>query len=242
MDFGIAKVPHLELTSAGQFFGTPLYMSPEQASGAPVDGRSDLFSLGAIAYQLLTGRQAFRAENVIQVLSRVVNDTPAPPSRLVPGLPAGVDRVIARALAKEPDRRYPSGEDMAADIDALLASRPAGAGGRAAPCCRSTTSRWPRCWRRRPPPPRRRARLRRRNPLPPPVADRVGAAGDAGRADPAAAAPVVAVGRRVMGAPARAVDRPGRGGAAADGGEGDVAAARARAARSERPETSRAAP
>jgi serine/threonine protein kinase len=124
MDFGIAKVPHLELTSAGQFFGTPLYMSPEQASGDPVDGRSDLFSLGAVAYQLLTGRQAFRAENVMQVLSRVVNDTPRPPSHLVPGLPAAVDRVIARAMAKQPDRRYPSGEDMAADIDALIACRP----------------------------------------------------------------------------------------------------------------------
>ena len=124
MDFGIAKVPHLELTSAGQFFGTPLYMSPEQASGAPVDGRSDLFSLGAVAYQLLTGRQAFRADNVMQVLSRVVNDTPTPPSQLVPGLPDGVDRVLARAMAKEPERRYPSGEDMASDIDALLACRP----------------------------------------------------------------------------------------------------------------------
>jgi len=124
MDFGIAKVPHMELTSAGQFFGTPLYMSPEQASGAPVDGRSDLFSLGAVAYQLLTGRQAFRAENVMQVLSRVVNETPTPPSQLVPGLPDGIDRVIARAMAKEPDRRYPSGEDMAADIDALIACRP----------------------------------------------------------------------------------------------------------------------
>ena len=124
MDFGIAKVPHLELTSAGQFFGTPLYMSPEQAAGAPVDGRSDLFSLGAVAYQLVTGRQAFRAENVLQVLSRVVNDTPTPPSRLVPGLPPAVDRVIARAMAKEPDGRYPSGEDMAADIDAVLACRP----------------------------------------------------------------------------------------------------------------------
>jgi hypothetical protein len=99
-------------------------MSPEQASGDPVDGRSDLFSLGAVAYQLLTGRQAFRAENVMQVLSRVVNDTPAPPSHLVPGLPEGVDRVIARAMAKQPDRRYPSGEDMAADIDALIACRP----------------------------------------------------------------------------------------------------------------------
>src|SRR5262245_24965974 len=93
MDFGIAKVPNMELTSAGQFFGTPLYMSPEQASGAPVDGRSDLFSLGAVAYQLLTGRQAFRAENVMQVLSRVVNETPPPPSQVMPGLPPGIDRV-----------------------------------------------------------------------------------------------------------------------------------------------------
>jgi serine/threonine-protein kinase len=120
MDFGIAKVPHLELTSAGQFFGTPLYMSPEQANGDPVDGRSDLFSLGAVAYQLITGRQAFKAENVMQVLARVARDSPLPPSLLVPGTPADVDRVLARAMAKSPDARYPSGEDMAADIERAL--------------------------------------------------------------------------------------------------------------------------
>jgi predicted Ser/Thr protein kinase len=124
MDFGIAKVPHLELTSAGQFFGTPLYMSPEQASGAAVDGRSDLFSLGAVAYQLLTGRQAFRGENVLQVLSRVANDTPPPPSQLVPGLPVAVDRLVARAMAKQPHQRHPSGEDMAREVEALLAASP----------------------------------------------------------------------------------------------------------------------
>jgi serine/threonine-protein kinase len=123
MDFGIAKVPHLELTSAGQFFGTPLYMSPEQAAGGAVDGRSDLFSLGSLAYHLLTGRQAFWSENVLQILSRVVNETPPPPSSLVPELPAAVDRVVSRAMAKDPAARHPTGEDMASDIEALLASR-----------------------------------------------------------------------------------------------------------------------
>jgi serine/threonine protein kinase len=124
MDFGIAKVPNMELTSAGQFFGTPLYMSPEQATGAPLDGRSDLFSLGAVAYQLLTGRLAFKGDNVPLVLARVVHEDPRPASHVVPELPADVDRVLARAMAKDPARRYATGGDLAADIEDVLAGRP----------------------------------------------------------------------------------------------------------------------
>jgi serine/threonine-protein kinase len=123
MDFGIAKVPQQDLTAAGQFFGTPLYMSPEQARGEAVDGRSDLFALGAIAYRLLTGRAAFGAENVTAILSRVLAENPPAPSALVPAVPADADHVVMRALAKAPADRYPDGESMAQDVDDVLEGR-----------------------------------------------------------------------------------------------------------------------
>jgi eukaryotic-like serine/threonine-protein kinase len=124
MDFGIAKSPHIELTSAGQLFGTPLYMSPEQALGQPVDGRSDLFALGSIAYMLLTGQQAFRADNVFQVLARVAQEQPTPATELQPTLPHDVDVFLARALAKSPAARYQDGLAMARDAESLIDGRP----------------------------------------------------------------------------------------------------------------------
>jgi len=124
MDFGIAKAPHIELTSAGQLFGTPLYMSPEQALGQSLDGRSDLFSLGSIAYTMLTGKQAFRADNVFQVLARVTQEHPLPPSQQNPAVPPDVDLFIKRALAKSPAERYQDGESMARDAEDLLEGRP----------------------------------------------------------------------------------------------------------------------
>ena len=123
MDFGIAKVPASQLTMAGEFFGTPSYMSPEQAGGSPVDPRSDLFSLGCILHQLLTAQRAFDGPTLPTILMRVIHEDPPPPSRLVPGLPAGVDAVVGRALAKDRDRRYPDGKTMAEDIEDVLAGR-----------------------------------------------------------------------------------------------------------------------
>ena len=123
MDFGIAKVPASQLTMAGEFFGTPSYMSPEQAGGLPVDPRSDLFSLGCILHQLLTAQRAFDGPTLPTILMRVIHEDPPPPSRLVPGLPAGVDAVVGRALAKDRDRRYPDGKTMAEDIEDVLAGR-----------------------------------------------------------------------------------------------------------------------
>ncbi len=91
MDFGIAKVESSQLTAAGQFIGTPLYMSPEQALGRPLDARSDLFSLGSLAYGLLTGQQAFGGSSVPRIIARVVHEDPPPPTRVVRGLPTDVD-------------------------------------------------------------------------------------------------------------------------------------------------------
>ncbi len=123
MDFGIAKLESSQLTAAGQFFGTPLYMSPEQALGKPLDARSDLFSLGVLAYGLLTGQQAFGATGVMRIIARVVHDDPPQPTQLVRDLPPEVDYFIARTLAKAPEHRYPDGLTMAEDIDDILAFR-----------------------------------------------------------------------------------------------------------------------
>jgi hypothetical protein len=124
MDFGIAKLETAQLTSTGQFFGTPLYMSPEQALGQTVDGRTDLFSLGSVAYLLLAGRPPFEAANVPGILARVAYQHPKPLRDHVPGLPAEVEYVVARAMAKRPADRYPDGRLLAEDIEDVLAGRP----------------------------------------------------------------------------------------------------------------------
>jgi serine/threonine protein kinase len=121
MDFGIAKIDtSVLLTSPGETLGTPLYMSPEQAMGEPVTGRSDVFSLGSILYTLLTGHPAFAAEGVAKILGRVVRDEPVPASSLVSGIPSSVDRVLERAMAKSPDDRYPSALLFAEDLEDVL--------------------------------------------------------------------------------------------------------------------------
>jgi hypothetical protein len=122
MDFGIAKVPASELTRAGEVFGTPSNMSPEQALGDALDGRSDLFSLGTVLYQLLTGRRAFTGENLPKILAAVVNQEPAPPSASA-AVPPGVDQVVAMALAKSPKDRYQTGAAMAEDLEDAVAGR-----------------------------------------------------------------------------------------------------------------------
>jgi hypothetical protein len=132
MDFGIARVPASELTRAGEVFGTPSNMSPEQASGDALDGRSDLFSLGTVLYQLLTGRRAFTGENLPKILAAVVQHAPAPPSASAP-VPAALDGVVAMTLAKAPGDRYPTGQAMAEDLEDVAAGRaPRHASGRTA--------------------------------------------------------------------------------------------------------------
>jgi serine/threonine-protein kinase len=127
MDFGIAKVPTSQLTATGEFFGTPSYMSPEQARGAKVDGRSDLFSLGSILYLLLTGRQAFPGNNVAAILLSLSSEQPPAPSSLVPGIPRSVDAIVARLLAKESSERYATGKAAADAMRAALGPPAAGA-------------------------------------------------------------------------------------------------------------------
>jgi hypothetical protein len=122
MDFGIARLESARrrLTTAGQFIGTPLYTAPEQARTEDVDGRADIFSLASVAYTLLTGRAAFMAPSIPGIVHRVVYDEPQPASHFVHGLPADVERVLARGLAKDPERRYPTGEAFAEDVEDIL--------------------------------------------------------------------------------------------------------------------------
>jgi hypothetical protein len=123
MDFGIARVDAGHLTTPGELFGTPLYMAPEQALGRPADARSDLFSLGTIAYTLLTGEAPFTAPSVPAILARVVHRSAPPPSELVPGLPPAIDDVLARAMAKAPEDRHPTAWAFAEDVEDVLAGR-----------------------------------------------------------------------------------------------------------------------
>ena len=126
MDFGIAwiETARFRRSSTGEFLGTPLYASPEQADTGKVDARTDVFSLGAIAYTLLAGRPAFAAGSIPEIVERVLRHDPPPPSRVVPGIPVYLDRVIGRAMAKEPDHRYPDALTLAEDLEDVLAGRP----------------------------------------------------------------------------------------------------------------------
>jgi serine/threonine protein kinase len=118
-DFGIAKVSLAETTLPGQILGTPAYMSPEQLNGKPVDGRSDLFSLGVITYWLLTGVKPFDGDTLTEICVQVVTKDPTPPSQMLPGLGVDFDYVLSRALAKDPAVRYQRCSELAADLEDL---------------------------------------------------------------------------------------------------------------------------
>ncbi len=119
LDFGIAKLETSELTSTGEFMGTPSHMSPEIFSGGVADGRSDLFSLGVLLYQLLTGLKPFEGGSVSRTIYRVLHEEPAPPSSLRAGIPPGWDRVARKLLAKSPQARYPTAGELLLDLDRL---------------------------------------------------------------------------------------------------------------------------
>ena len=124
MDFGIAKLPSLSLTVTGMVLGTPFYMSPEQISGKKVDIRSDIFSLGAVFYELVTGEKPFEAENTATLVYKIVQTDPIPPNIVNVNIPQAVARVIFRALAKDPSQRYQKPAEMLEDLKALASASP----------------------------------------------------------------------------------------------------------------------
>ncbi|MGH9648278.1 MAG: serine/threonine-protein kinase, partial [Bryobacteraceae bacterium] len=121
-DFGIAKLASSDITTTGQLLGTPSFMPPEQFTGSPIDGRADLFSLGVILYSLATGEQPFPGETMTAVSYKVVYTEPVPPSKLNPAVPARVEGVILKCLAKSPAERYQTGEELALDLASVRMS------------------------------------------------------------------------------------------------------------------------
>jgi serine/threonine protein kinase len=120
-DFGIARVADSARTRTGMVLGTPSFMSPEQLAGRRVDGRSDLYSLGVMLFQLLTGRLPHRSESMATLMQQIANE-PAPDVRSVrPDLPDALARVVAQVLEKRPEARCASGQQLAADLRAVAA-------------------------------------------------------------------------------------------------------------------------
>lgn len=120
-DFGIARLGEGDLTRTGFILGSPSYMSPEQVSGLALDGRSDLFGLGAVLYELLSGEKAFPGETISTITYRIVHEEPTPLKRLNPAFPAALDACLRRALAKDPARRYARGADLARELRGAVA-------------------------------------------------------------------------------------------------------------------------
>jgi len=115
-DFGIARLDTSHLTQHGTMIGTPSYMSPEQCVGDPTDTRSDIFSVGAVLYEMLCGRRAFPGHGATGVTYRVVHEAPADLRTLVPGIPPEVESAVRRALAKAPANRFASAQEMSAAV------------------------------------------------------------------------------------------------------------------------------
>ncbi len=123
-DFGIAKLVHeaQQLTMTGFIIGTAAYMSPEQASGQPIDGRTDLYALGVVLYELLTGRLPFEAETPMAMLTKHVYEPPPPPRSLNPAIHPAVEQVLLRALEKDPDQRFQTAAEMSAALEQAAAA------------------------------------------------------------------------------------------------------------------------
>src|SRR5207244_7997690 len=126
-DFGIAKITSGgNLTTTGQFLGTPNYMAPEQIKGAPVDGRTDSSSLGTCLYECLTRRKPFGGDSLTSISYKIVHEPFPPLLEINPQIPDGYEEVVAHCLAKDPAKRFQRGKDVAATLRSVIrGERPA---------------------------------------------------------------------------------------------------------------------
>jgi serine/threonine-protein kinase len=116
-DFGTAKILQFgTVQQTAHVMGTPSYMSPEQVKGRAVDGRSDIFSLGVMLYEMVAGEKPFPGQNITTVIYKIVNEEPVPPKQVDPSIHPGISAVVMRALAKDPDTRYQTCREMLEDL------------------------------------------------------------------------------------------------------------------------------
>lgn len=121
MDFGVARLETSNLTGTGTMMGTPNYMAPEQISGGPLTPAADLWSVGAVLYEMLTSKKPFQADTLHRVLFKIVTEPPADLLEAAPGLPVGLDHLVKKALEKDPANRYRTASEMANAIAAVRA-------------------------------------------------------------------------------------------------------------------------
>ncbi|MFC1863769.1 serine/threonine protein kinase [Thermodesulfobacteriota bacterium] len=119
-DFGIARISSSSKTKTGIVLGTPSYMSPEQVAGKKVDGRSDIFSLGVVLFQLLTGEKPFLGEDITSLMFKISNDKHPSAKSINPRIPSIVDKIIDMALEKNKDKRYQKAGQMAAHLKQVI--------------------------------------------------------------------------------------------------------------------------
>ncbi|MCI0627666.1 MAG: protein kinase [Acidobacteria bacterium] len=123
-DFGIAKVGSTKMTQTGMLLGSPSYMAPEHFLGRALDGRSDIFALGIVLYELITGQPPFEAENLGTLSYKIVHEDIVPPIRLKPNINPKLNELVVKALARDPNERFQTAEELCAALDALKITRP----------------------------------------------------------------------------------------------------------------------
>jgi len=116
MDFGIAQIPTGSRTQLGTVLGSPKYMAPEQVVGQATDGKTDIFALGVVLYEMLTGTTPFNGDNLSAIMYKILHEEPVPPSTINPRVPPIYDRIVSRALAKRPADRYQTAREFARDL------------------------------------------------------------------------------------------------------------------------------
>jgi beta-lactam-binding protein with PASTA domain len=127
MDFGIARAGDSGMTEAGSILGTAQYLAPEQAKGHQVDERSDLYSVGVVLYEMLTGTVPFKGDSAVTVALKHVNEIPREPAELVPGMPYALNQIVLKAMAKDPADRYQTAAEFARDLHSAKAGGPVAA-------------------------------------------------------------------------------------------------------------------